>query len=301
MSSRVCIAVFAASLCACGISKDEHDRLLGEAASAQKQAYQAEMKKAQEGCDADKRTMVKGHTDLVATKDLLIDGLEKEVEKQGGDLASVRIELGAQVTELASAQVRLNSTQTQLDTTKTELATKSEKLEATTEELIQLSKRRLEAEKEAAQFRALAQRLKSMVDAGQLSVEMRDGRINLKLPDNVLFPSGSRKLKKEGRAALVEVAKVLKDVDDREFLIAGHTDNVPLRRGGRFKDNWELSTARAVSVVALLVKEGVPPQRLAAAGFGEYDPIADNDSRESKAKNRRLEIILLPNIEQVDL
>ncbi len=294
MPFRVCIAVFAASLSACGISKEDHDRLLGEAASAQRNTFNAEMKKAQAGCASDKRTMVKGHNDLVAKKDLLIDGLEKEVQKQGGDLVSVRKELGAQVTELASAQIRL-------DTTQTELEQKSEKLQATTAELVLLRRRRVEAEKEAAQFKALAQRLKSMVDAGHLSVEMRDGRINLKLPDDVLFPSGSRRLKKQGRAALVEVAKVLKEVEEREFLIAGHTDSVPLRRGGRFKNSWELSTARAVSVVSLLIKEGVPPQRLAAAGFGEYDPIADNDSRESQAKNRRLEIILLPNIEQVDL
>lgn len=291
---RTVVPLLASLLCACGISKNDHDRLLSEAQAAQKASFDAEMDKAQQACADDKQKTAERHNTVLSSKDQMIDGLEQEVKKKGGDLEAVRKELGAQVTELASAKV-------QLDTTQSELEQKKEKLQATTQELDQLRRLREDAEKEAAQFKALAERLKSMTDAGKLSVEMRDGRINLKLPDDVLFPSGSRSLKKEGKAALVEVAKVLKDVEGREFLIAGHTDNVPVRRGGAFKNNWELSTARAVTVVSLLTNEGVPPERLAAAGFGEFDPIAPNDTKENQAKNRRLEIVLLPNLQQVDL
>lgn len=291
---RPCILLLTAVTGACGISKADHDRLISESQAAQKASFDAEMAKAQAEYDAEKKKEAAKNANLLNSKDQMIKGLEDEVEKKGGDLASVRAELGAQVTQLAS-------TKTQLDSTQSELQLKKEKLQATTQELDQLRKLREEAEKEAAQFKALAERLKSMVDSGKLSVEMRNGRINLKLPDNVLFPSGSRRLKKQGRAALKEVAQVLKDVEGREFLIAGHTDNVPVKRGGSFKNNWELSTARAVTVVGLLTKEGVPPEQLAAAGFGEFDPIAANDTRENKAKNRRLEIVLLPNIQKVDL
>lgn len=128
---------------------------------------------------------------------------------------------------------------------------------------------------------------------------MRKGRINLKLPDNVLFPSGAKKLKKEGTEALRSIAAALKEVQDRDFLIAGHTDADKVKRGGPFKDNWELSTARAVEVVQLLIAEGVAPTQLAGAGFGEFDPIAANDTAENKAKNRRLEIILMPKLENL--
>ncbi|NJK89848.1 MAG: OmpA family protein, partial [Myxococcales bacterium] len=136
-----------------------------------------------------------------------------------------------------------------------------------------------------------------MIDAGQLEVVRRDGRMMLKLPDEILFPSGSKQLKKGGRDALIQVASVLQEVgSDRQFLVAGHTDNVPVKRGGRFKNNWELSTARATTVVDLMVEQGVAPNQLAAAGYGEFDPIASNDSAEDRQKNRRLEIILMPRI-----
>lgn len=267
-----CLALGAA----CGISQDEHDRLVQEARDRDKARFDEEMRKMQANYDEEK----KKNEEVVTSKDQMIGSLEREVKKMGGDLASVRTELGARVTQLASA--------------KTELA-------ATSAELEQLRKLREEAEKEAAQFRALKERLKSMIDAGTLEVVMRDGRINLKLPDTLLFPSGSQRLKRGGREALESVAEALKEVGEREFLIAGHTDNVPVRRGGRFKNNWQLSTARAVEIVALLTKAGVPPERLAAAGYGEFDPIESNDTPDGRAKNRRLEIILMPQLEKIDL
>ena len=253
----------------CGLSDKEHQGLL-----------QAALDERQARCDQELKKIQTTHEETVGSKDQMILGLEGEVRKMGGDLAQVRTTLGDRVTELASA--------------KTALA-------ATSAELEQLQRLREQAEREAAQFRALAQRLKAMVDAGQLEVVMRDGRINLKLPDAVLFPSGSKSLKRGGRQALKEVATVLRDVPGREFLIAGHTDNIPVKRGGRFRNNWELSTARAVEVTMLLIKEGVAPNALAAAGFGEYDPIASNSNRAGRQKNRRLEIILLPKIEQIAL
>lgn len=262
-------------LFACGISKEEHEKLRQQALDEQKATFDAEMKKMREAHDGELASRDKTLED----KDVAIDRLGSEVKKLGGDLQKVQGELGDRATQLAS--------------TKTQLA-------ATTAELEQLRKLREEAEREAAQFRSIAQRLKAMIDSGQLEVVMRKGRINLKLPDDVLFPSGSEKLKKVGDDALRSVAEVLKDVD-RDFLIAGHTDNVPLKKGGRFKDNWALSTARAVEVVQLLIREGVEPQRLAAAGFGEFDPIAENGTTEGKQKNRRLEIILLPKLEDVKL
>ncbi|MBK8013706.1 MAG: OmpA family protein [Deltaproteobacteria bacterium] len=269
MVSGLSVAMGIAMISACGMSKEEHDGLLKQALDERAAACDAEMKKMQAASE-----------EAMNAKDGMISGLEGEIEKLGGDLKKVRGELGDRVVQLAE--------------TKTELA-------ASTTELSQLKKLREKAEQEATQFRSLADRLKSMVDAGKLEVVMRKGRINLKLPDDILFPSGSQQLKKEGREALVSVAEVLKEVPGREFLIAGHTDNVPVKRGGRFKSNWDLSTARAVEVVKLMISHGVEPEGLAAAGYGEFDPIAPNDSKEERQKNRRLEIILMPKIEHVAL
>lgn len=220
------------------------------------------------------------HADLMKERDAMIGGLENKVAELGGDLKDVRTEVASRTAELAGTKAELS---------------------ATTEELEKLRKLREEAEREAAQFRALASKLKAMIDAGQLEVVMRDGRINLKLPDNILFPSGSKRLKKGGRDALGQVAEALKSVQDRDFLIAGHTDNVPLKKSSRFRDNWDLSAARAVEVVRLMIKSGVSETQLVAAGYGEFDPIASNETKEGRAKNRRLEIVLMPKIENIEL
>ncbi len=254
---------------ACGHSDEE----LAQALAKQKADLMAVNKSEVEKLQSE-------HDELVKQRDDMITGLETKVEELGGNLQAVRTEVASRTAELAGTKAELS---------------------ATNEEVEKLRKLREEAEKEAAQFRAIASKLKSMIDAGQLEVVMRDGRINLKLPDNILFPSGSKRLKRGGREALGQVAEALKGVEDRDFLIAGHTDNVPVGRDSRFKDNWQLSTERAVEVVRLMIKNGVPETQLVAAGYGEHDPIAPNDTKEGRAKNRRLEIVLMPKIENIDL
>ncbi|MEM1025729.1 MAG: OmpA family protein [Myxococcota bacterium] len=247
---------------ACGASTQEVQQKL----DAQLQGWNAQLDRAQAE---------------ITRQNQVIAGLESKVQEMGGDLAQVREELGQRATQLAS--------------TKTKLA-------ATTVEVEQLRKLRARAEAEKAQFKALTEKFQAMIDAGQLSVVRRDGRMMLKLPDEILFPSGSPNLKKGGTEALREVARVLLEVGgNREYLVAGHTDNVPLRRGARFKNNWYLSTARANAVVQLMIDEGVPSEQLAAAGYGEHDPIASNETPEGRQQNRRLEIILMPDLTALQL
>lgn len=120
----------------------------------------------------------------------------------------------------------------------------------------------------------------------------------LKLPSEVLFASGQGELSSSGQAALAEVLEVLKQFNDRRFLIAGHTDNVQIR-GRKYKNNWHLSTARAVSVVEFMIANGFEAKNVAAAGHGEFDPIAPNDSEENRQINRRIEIILVPDLSEL--
>ncbi|HTR49762.1 MAG TPA: OmpA family protein [Kofleriaceae bacterium] len=161
--------------------------------------------------------------------------------------------------------------------------------------LEELRKQKAAADARAAQYRAVVARLRSMIDSHQLQVAIRGGRMIIALPNDVLFESGRTDVKSDGKAALAKVALALAPITDRSFLVAGHTDNVPIKTE-LFPSNWELSTRRAVEVVHYLVSQGMNPKLLAAAGYGEFDPVAPNDTVEHRAQNRRIEIVLQPNL-----
>lgn len=164
--------------------------------------------------------------------------------------------------------------------------------------LEELRRQQAAAEARAAQFRELLTRFRKMIDAGQLKVVMRGGRMLLELPNDILFDSGKTDIKEVGRRTLAEVASVLKTMPDRRFQVAGHTDNVKIQTA-RFPSNWELSTARAVEVVKRFIEAGMDPRTLSAAGYGEFAPVEKNDAPEGRAKNRRIEIALVPNLEEL--
>lgn len=170
--------------------------------------------------------------------------------------------------------------------------------EATEAELAELRRQKEAAEKRIAAYKALQQKFRALVDTGKLQVVFRNGQMTLKLPSGILFPSGSADLSKDGQTALTDVVKVLMQFKERRFLVAGHTDIVPIRSAA-FKNNWYLSTARANSVVQHMIKEGFPAKSLGAAGYGEFDPVAPNDNEGGREQNRRIEIILLPNLEEL--
>jgi chemotaxis protein MotB len=171
-------------------------------------------------------------------------------------------------------------------------------LEEARSRLDELRRQKAAAEARAAMFRGLVDKLRSMIDSGQLSVVVRNGKMLIVLPNDVLFDSGRTNIKPAGKAALTAVATALTTIKGRTFLVAGHTDDVPIHTK-EFPSNWELSTARAVQVTNLFIENGVAPVSLAAAGYGEFDPVAPNDSPENKALNRRIEIELLPNLSEL--
>ncbi|MBK6917832.1 MAG: OmpA family protein [Deltaproteobacteria bacterium] len=163
----------------------------------------------------------------------------------------------------------------------------------TAKELADLRAEKAKREAELKVYKDLFSRLKALVDAGTIEVQFRKGRMVVKLSDSILFDSGKTKLRPEGVAAVAQLVPALKSVGDREFLVSGHTDNVPIKTA-RFKSNWELSTARAVVMVDTMIEQGYPAAQLGAAGFGEFDPVAANDTPEQRAQNRRIEIVLMP-------
>lgn len=155
-----------------------------------------------------------------------------------------------------------------------------------------------ESDKRAAAIADFQKKFSDMVGSGKLKVAGRHGSLVLELPSEVLFSSGQADLSKTGEYNVVEVGAILKAMPDRRFLVVGHTDSAPLK-GSIYKDNWELSTARALTVVRVLVTAGMKPQNVIAAGEGEHDPVVSNSSAEGRARNRRIEIILLPAITEL--
>jgi len=156
-----------------------------------------------------------------------------------------------------------------------------------------------ELEDELARLREakslIEDRLKREIDSDQVSVSMQDRGLVITFVAEVLFDSGKDKLKSEGQGILKKIVSVLKDESmTNDIGIEGHTDNDPIKYSG-WKSNWELSTARATSVLHFLDDEcNLEPERLSATGYGEYRPVASNSSKEGKQKNRRVEIIIKP-------
>jgi chemotaxis protein MotB len=219
-------------------------------------------------------------------------GINKDVHQQTLDkLAACE----SQLKEQQDANAKL---ETDLRSAEGERGSLAEKLGATQKEIEELRRARELAEKRSKTFRDLVAKLRSMIDSGQLKVEIRKGKMLVKLSDKILFDTGKADLKREGQAALAEVAVALKGIPDRDFLIAGHTDNVPIKTR-KVKSNWDLSTARAVTVVKFFQEQGVSAGHLGAAGFSEFDPVGDNATEEGKAQNRRIEIVVMPNIEEL--
>lgn len=133
----------------------------------------------------------------------------------------------------------------------------------------------------------------------ELTVYMKDGKVYVSMSDKLLFKSGSPDVEAKGKEALKKLAEVLNKNSDVSIAIEGHTDNVPIHTA-IFKDNWDLSAARATNVVRLLTDEyGMDARRLTAAGKGEFSPVADNSTPEGKAKNRRTEIVLSPKLDEL--
>jgi chemotaxis protein MotB len=157
------------------------------------------------------------------------------------------------------------------------------------------AEREREAARRVAEYKDVLVRFKELIDAGKLQVRMVDGRMVLTLPMDILYASGSAKLAKEGREALLAVGRGLATIPDRRFQVEGHTDDVPIRTAA-YPSNWELAAARSLGVVRALLEGGVAPQRISAASFSEYRPTAANDGDANRARNRRIEIVLVPDL-----
>ena len=170
-------------------------------------------------------------------------------------------------------------------------------LQAKVTELNEKAAKAEQLERTTATYEDLKKKLEKEIQDGKVQITEMQNRLTMTMVDKILFPSGSADISKDGKRVLDKVVAILKDVADRRIQVEGHTDNVRIYSAVRTKypTNWELSTARATQIVRYLQDEGgLDPKLLSATGYAEYRPVAPNDTDENKAKNRRIEIVLLP-------
>ncbi|MEA2696672.1 MAG: chemotaxis protein MotB [Myxococcales bacterium] len=261
LALALAVATAAVGAGACGVDKEIYN-----AAVKDRDAQKQKLAETQAALDRE----IAAHTKDADTRDARILVLSKKLESLGQDVTRLEGERGTMGGELEQARKRME----------------------------ELRKAQALAEARAAQFRKLVAQFKTLTDAGKLQVELRDNRMIVRLGDQILFDPGKTELKKEGQEALRTVTTVLKDIPNRNFQVAGHTDNIPIK-SARFRSNWDLSTARAVEVVNFMIGSGMEPKRLSAAGYADQSPVAANDTAVNKAKNRRIEITLVPNLDDL--
>lgn len=212
----------------------------------------------------------------------------------------------------SSASITANSEKNrellaQLEAKEQAMAAENERLETLKKQLEERSNRVAELEKVISDKDAAMSTLKDAIsraltdfEGKGLTVEQRDGKVYVSMENKLLFSSGSWAVGPEGRRAVQQLGTVLANNPDIAILIEGHTDNVPYQGSGQIVGNWDLSTKRATAIVNILRENAsINAENLTAAGRGEFAPVATNDTQEGKAKNRRIEVILTPKLDEL--
>lgn len=202
-------------------------------------------------------------------------------------------DISQQRDQLLAIQENLDKTRRQNDSLSTSLQEREKKVK--------------ELEQVLANKDKAVQSLKNKISSAllnfkenDLTVKVKNGKVYVSLSEQLLFASGSIVVDKKGEGALQHLAKALKDQKDIQMMIEGHTDNVPISKKSTYmEDNWDLSVLRATSISKILIDAGMSPKQITAAGKGEFSPLAANDNAANKQKNRRTEIIVTPNLDEL--
>jgi chemotaxis protein MotB len=286
---RLLPAIFALEAC---VPHDRYDAALKDAKSAHASADKLSADLAAARAEIDRLNAA-----LKASQDT-VDQRDKTLAQGDVTAHDLQTKLDDSTAQNEQLRVELERLGKNADALLAEKGTLSSALAEAKARLEELRKAQAAADQRAALFRQLALKFQKMIDSGQLKIKLRDGRMVIELANDVLFDSGQTVVKPEGQKAIAQVASVLRAIPNRRYQVAGHTDNIPIQTG-RFRSNWDLSTARAVEVVRFLVAQGLKPELVSAAGYGEFDPVAPNDTPANRAKNRRIEITLQPNIDEL--
>ncbi|WDF56300.1 OmpA/MotB family protein [Mucilaginibacter sp. KACC 22063] len=245
----------------------------------------------------------KAYNALVAERDSLstrTTSLEAQVAQLQADTARIHraiADLKGQYNALNDNYAQANKKLDKTNSRVSELSSDLQKREARLKEVEDILKRRDEATN--ALKAKLQQALLGFQQSG-LTVDIRNGKVYVSLADKLLFPSGSINIDDKGKAALKQLALVLNKEPDINIAVEGHTDTKKVINLGQIKDNWDLSVLRATSVTRYLTEtENVDPKRLTATGKGQFQPIDPGTTPDALAKNRRIEIVLTPKLDEL--
>lgn len=205
-----------------------------------------------------------------------------DLQAQRAALQNERSQLQGEIKDLASQRTALEQQQAELQKQVSALEQQKAELLASSRET-------------QSQYDALVRNLTDELQKGQLQVRQYKNMLTVDVAEQLFFDSGQASLKDSGKEVLRKVGDTLKGYDDKVIRVVGHTDNVPIAKAHQrvYPSNWELSVARATTVVRYLQEVGIPPERMVASGRGEHAPVAENDSAEGRKKNRRIEITLI--------
>jgi len=215
--------------------------------------------------------------------------LEAEKAQEINALQSQRATLESDLDSLQQQKGLLEKDKAALERDQAVLRAQNEALDRERMKLLETSKQ------SQSQYEALARELNQEVQKGQLQVRQYKDMLTVDVAEQLFFDSGRATLKETGKEVLKKVADAIRSYDDKAIRVVGHTDNVPISGALQktYASNWELSVARATTVVRFLQESGIEPGRLVATGRAEYAPIAENESAEGRQKNRRIEITLI--------
>jgi chemotaxis protein MotB len=297
----ICVATASFSLSGC-VLKSDYTAKVGEVEGFKKDLAALSDKHA--FTEQEFENLKKMYGDLAKEKEQLEKekaALEQENANIKSTLEAKRDQLSREVVDLKN---RVTENSTRINALNEELAAKNihvAELKGLVDQL-QLEKAQAIEEKEKAianvksTYDSLVTELKQEIKEGEIQITQLKDKLTVNMVDKILFDSGSAVIKRNGKKVLDRVAEILKPLTDQQIKVEGHTDNVPIGAGlaERFPSNWELSTARATTVVRYLQERGVDPGLLGAEGYAEFQPVAPNDTDEGKARNRRIEIVLVP-------
>jgi chemotaxis protein MotB len=276
------------------------------------------------------RTLIDANDDLTKSKNQLeldLNATKTERDKLKSERDKLAADFSASDKNLKALQASYNALEknsdaalksnmdknrellSKLEAKEKTLATEQDRLNKLKSELESSSKRLAELESYIAAKEASMKKLKETLskslkafEGKGLTIEQRNGKVYVSMENKLLFQTGSWAVNDEGKKAVVLVGKVLSDNPDISVLIEGHTDNDKILGsiGGGIENNWDLSTKRATAIVTILSEnKGINKQNLTAAGRGEFAPLMSNESAEGKAKNRRIEIVLTPKLDEI--
>lgn len=280
-------------------------------------ALQAELQKNRESLaklEQEHETLKAEYTAMSAQKEkdqLAMLGDKKEVFSSEMETLTAKLnESEARVKELAAMLVAQEEAAAKVPELKMAVADREDRIRALNETLrslksnlvqiktdvVQLAKKRSGSEEKESAYAAFRRDFSDQIAKGEILISEYPDKLIVTLPEQVLFKSGSATINKGGKRALARVADILKKVKNNRIRIEGHTDSTPVHgKRGRYKSNWDLSAARAASVVRHLQKKGsINPELLALAGYGPYAPAAANNTRKGRSLNRRIEIAIIP-------